>query len=126
MDVRNRIKELKDKIENYNYAYYVLNEPKITDKEFDDLIGQLKELESQHPELITPDSPTQRVGGKQESSFKPVAHSIPMLSLENVYSKEEFKGWWNRLEKNLGKDEKIEVAVEPKMDGVSLSLTYEN
>ncbi|MBI2118236.1 MAG: NAD-dependent DNA ligase LigA [Elusimicrobia bacterium] len=126
MDIQNKIKELKNKIEDYNYAYYVLNEPKITDKEFDDLLNSLKELESQHPELITPDSPTQRVGGMAESSFKPVAHSIPMLSLENVYSKEEFEEWWNRLEKNLGKDEKIEVAVEPKMDGVSLSLTYEN
>lgn len=126
LDVREEIKDLRNKIEHHNYAYYVLNETQITDKEFDDLFKKLKELESKHPELVTPDSPSQRVGGIPASSFKTVAHSLPMLSLENVYSKEEFEEWWNRLEKNLGKDEKIEVAVEPKMDGVSLSLTYEN
>ncbi len=118
------IEKLKSLIEQHNYSYYVLNQPEISDPEFDQLLKKLKELESSHPELITADSPTQRVGGIPAPEFKPRAHSKPMLSLDNVFSFEEFEAWWERTQKNL-KDEKIDLVVEPKMDGVSLALTYE-
>lgn len=117
--------KLRKELERHNYRYYVLNDPEITDKEFDGLLKKLKDLEAQHPDLITPDSPTQRVGGVPSDAFEPHPHSIPMLSLDNVYDPEEFTAWWERLEKNLGA-QKPEVTVEPKMDGVSLALIYEN
>ncbi|MBI4218022.1 MAG: NAD-dependent DNA ligase LigA [Elusimicrobia bacterium] len=116
--------QIRRKIEEHNYSYYVLNQPTITDKEFDDLLKKLQALEKEHPECVTPDSPTQRVGGKAVSSFAPRSHSVPMLSLENVYTEEEFRAWWERAQKNL-ESEPIEAVVEPKMDGVSLALVYE-
>ncbi|MBI1979455.1 MAG: NAD-dependent DNA ligase LigA, partial [Elusimicrobia bacterium] len=108
---RKEAEQIRRKIEEHNYSYYVLNQPTITDKEFDDLLKKLQALEKEHPECVTPDSPTQRVGGKAVSSFAPRSHSVPMLSLENVYTEEEFRAWWERAQKNL-ESEPIEAVVE--------------
>lgn len=124
--IEKEIEKLRKEIDHHNHQYYVLDQPEISDKEFDDLLRRLKNLESEHPELITPDSPTQRVGGKAAAALPPHPHSKPMLSLDNVYTEEEFIEWWNRTSKVLGPDEKMAVVVEPKMDGTSLSLIYEN
>ncbi|OGR85314.1 MAG: hypothetical protein A2901_04540 [Elusimicrobia bacterium RIFCSPLOWO2_01_FULL_54_10] len=118
--------DLRKEIERHEHLYYVLDAPEITDKEYDDLIHRLEALESRHPELVTPDSPTQRVGGKASSAFAQIRHSKPMLSLDNVYSEEEFRQWWARAEKGLGGKTQFEVTLEPKMDGTSLSLVYKN
>lgn len=123
--MRKEIQDLRREIERHEHLYYVLDSPEITDKEFDDLLTRLKELEARHPDLVTPDSPSQRVGGKGSASFKQVRHSQPMLSLDNVYSEDEFLEWWERVEKGLKKTP-FEVTIEPKMDGTSLSLIYEN
>ncbi len=133
MNAKLEIQKLKDELEQHNYRYYVLDDPKVTDAEYDARLKKLKDLETKHPELLTPDSPTQRVGGIPSDAFEPYQHSKPMLSLDNVYSPEEFQEWWDRLQKNLkgGKEDSpadipVEVTVEPKMDGVSLALVYEN
>lgn len=123
--VRREIQGLRREIERHEHLYYVQDSPEITDKEFDDLLRRLKALEARHPEWVTPDSPTQRVGGKVSSAFKQVRHSKPMLSLDNVYNEEEFREWWERAEKGLGGGTSFEVTIEPKMDGTSLSLVYE-
>ncbi|MCB4790865.1 MAG: NAD-dependent DNA ligase LigA [Elusimicrobia bacterium] len=120
-----KIKTLKEKINLNDYQYYVLDQPKISDYEYDQLMKGLKELEYQYPQFITPDSPTQRVSGQASPTFAPVKHIIPMLSLDNTYNEEELKAWYDRVVKSL-KTEKIEFVVELKIDGVSLSLTYEN
>ncbi|OGR87299.1 MAG: hypothetical protein A3A86_08525 [Elusimicrobia bacterium RIFCSPLOWO2_01_FULL_60_11] len=123
--VLREIDELRREIERHEHLYYVSDSPEVTDKEFDDLLQKLKALEARHPGLITPDSPTQRVGGKVSAAFKPVRHSRPMLSLDNVYSEDEFREWWERAAKGLAGKDDFEVAIEPKMDGTSLSLVYE-
>lgn len=120
------IENLRRQINHHNYCYYVLDHPDISDKEFDELLKKLQKIESQYPELVTPDSPTQRVGGQALTTFVPHIHSIPMLSLDNVYSEKEFYEWWVRTEKIIGLGRKFDVVVEPKLDGTSLSLTYEN
>lgn len=125
MTPRQEIEKLRKEIERHNYAYYVLDRPEITDKEFDDLLGRLKKFEGEHPDLVTPDSPTQRVGGKASSTFAPHPHLKPMISLDNVYSEEEFRQWWERLATSL-RSEEVEVLIEPKMDGLSLALVYED
>ncbi len=124
-DPAKQIDELRKEIERHEYLYYVQDSPEITDKEFDDLVKKLQTLEAQHPDLLTPDSPTQRVSGKASSTFSAVKHSRPMLSLDNVYDEEELKAWWERASKGLG-GAKFEVSIEPKMDGTSLALVYEN
>lgn len=123
-EVKKKIEKLREEIRKHEYLYYVLNKPEITDQEFDNLVRELKELESKYPEFITPDSPTQRVGGKVSSDFKPVEHRIPMLSLENCYNESEFKEWYDRIIKNL--NEKTEFLVEGKIDGLSCSLEYKD
>lgn len=122
-EAKRKIEELKRLIQKHNYLYYVENKPEITDAEFDALLAELKELESRYPQFITPDSPTQRVGGIASSDFKPVKHNPPMLSLENCYSEEEFKEWFDRVKKNL-KVEEVELVCEVKIDGVSCSIEY--
>ncbi len=118
------IEKLREKIRKYDYLYYVLNEPEVSDFEYDQLLKKLELLEKNHPELVTPDSPTQRVGGIASSTFNPVKHSAPMLSLDNTYSDEEFKDWYDRVQKAL-KGEFIEFVVELKIDGLSANLVYE-
>src|SRR6184192_4227434 len=119
------IDTLRDEIRRHEYRYYVLDDPQISDAEFDRLMNELKKLESAHPELITPDSPTQRVGGKPREGFVKVAHSAPMLSLDNAYSEEELRDWERRVHELSGRKD-IEYVCELKLDGMSLALRYED
>jgi DNA ligase (NAD+) len=119
------IESLRDEIRQHEYRYYVLDDPEISDAEFDRLMNELKKLESAHPELITTDSPTQRVGGKPREGFVKVAHSVPMLSLDNAYSEEELRSWERRVHELTGRKD-IEYVCELKLDGMSLALRYED
>ncbi|QEK13666.1 NAD-dependent DNA ligase LigA [Crassaminicella thermophila] len=120
---RKKIDQLIDIINEHNYKYYVLDNPEITDYEYDMLMNELISLEKQFPELIRQDSPTQRVGGEPLEAFVQVQHSVPMLSLDNSYNKEDLLDFHNRIRKVI--DGKIEYIVEPKIDGLSVSLKYE-
>jgi DNA ligase (NAD+) len=122
--VRDQVQSLRDRIEYHNYRYYVEDNPEISDLEFDRLMKELQELESRNPELITPDSPTQRVGGKPIEGFRQLFHSVPMLSIENTYNEAEVRDFDTRMRRLL-EGEKPEYIVEQKIDGVSASLTYE-
>ena len=119
------IESLRDKIRHHEYRYYVLDDPEITDAQFDKLMEQLKYLESEHPELVTPDSPTQRVGGKAREGFVKARHSSPMLSLDNTYNVDDLRNWERRVHELSGR-ENIEYVCELKLDGMSLALHYEN
>jgi DNA ligase (NAD+) len=121
---RKEIERLRDSILQHDYRYYVLAQPEISDTEYDRLYKQLVALEKQFPDLIIPDSPTQRVGGMHVGGFKPVRHRVPMLSLDNTYNENEVLEWDDRLEKGLGMTE-FDYVVEPKVDGMSASLIYE-
>jgi DNA ligase (NAD+) len=123
--VADRARELRNQINDYNYRYYVLDDPKVPDAEYDRLFRELQELESEHPDLVTPDSPTQRVGATGETSFEEVEHRVPMLSLENAFSDDELEDFDRRLRKRLETDEAIEYVCEPKLDGLAVSLHYE-
>jgi DNA ligase (NAD+) len=123
-----RIDQLRQQIEEHNRLYYDEAAPSISDAEYDALFRELRELEAAHPELITPDSPTQRVGGKATAGFKQVRHAVPMLSLDNLFAKDGFEAprkWIASVEK-LVPGEKLAWHVEPKIDGVAVSLRYEN
>ena len=124
--VEHRIKKLREDIEQYSYAYHVLDDPVIPDAEYDALFRALQELEKDHPQLVTPDSPTQRVGEKPLEGFPPVAHQMPMLSLGNVFSASELEAFEMRIRDRLGEDREIEYTAEPKIDGLAVSLLYEN
>src|SRR5947209_14054506 len=117
------IEKLRDEIRRHEHLYYVLDAPEIPDAEFDRLMQQLKKLEAAHPELVTPDSPTQRVGGKPREGFIKVEHSRPMLSLDNAYNEQELRDWERRVRELAGTD-KIEYVCELKLDGMSMALTY--
>ncbi len=123
-EAKTRIAELSDIIENHNYNYYILANPTISDYEFDMLMSELIALERQYPELILPDSPTQRVGGGITKEFTTVKHRYPMLSLSNSYNIEEVKDFISRIKKTIEED--VEFVCELKYDGISISLTYEN
>lgn len=122
--IRQQIEDLRDKIRYHDYRYYVLDQPEITDSEYDQLVRQLIELEEQYPEFYSPDSPTQRVGGVPVQAFGTVVHSHPMLSLANAFSKEELLDFDRRVRKMVG--DEVEYVVEFKIDGLSVSLEYEN
>src|SRR3984957_11977366 len=124
-DSEKKIEALREKIRHHEYLYYVLDNPEISDAEFDRLMRQLKDLESAHPSLITPDSPTQRVGGKPREGFVKVRHSTPMLSLDNTYSEEELRDWERRVHELTGRSE-VDYVCELKLDGMSLALVYED
>jgi DNA ligase (NAD+) len=119
-----RAAQLRKLIEEANRRYYEEAAPTISDQEYDALYRELADLEGQHPELQTPDSPTQKVGGKPLEQFTQVTHRTPMLSLDNTYSEEEVGEWFRRLEKHLP-GEQVELIIEPKVDGVAISLLYE-
>src|SRR5206468_4746963 len=121
---RERVEELRRLIDHHNYLYYVDAKPEISDKEFDKLYDELKKLETDNPELITPDSPTQRVGGQPIEGFVTVTHREPMLSIDNTYSADELREFDRRVRKLLG-GESVQYVVELKIDGVAISLTYE-
>ena len=123
--ITKEIESLRDKIRHHEYRYYVLDDPEITDAQFDKLMEQLKLLESEHPELVTPDSPTQRVGGKPREGFVKAPHSSPMLSLDNTYNVEDLRNWERRVHELSGRKD-IEYVCELKLDGMSLALHYEN
>jgi len=123
-DIEKTIEKLRDEIRYHEYRYYVLNDPEISDAKFDELMRQLQELEQQHPELITPDSPTQRVGGKPAEEFAKVRHSAPMLSLDNTYSVDELRDFDRRVRELSGR-ERVAYVAELKLDGLSMALTYE-
>lgn len=116
---------LRQELRHHDYQYYVLAQPEISDLEYDRLLNKLKDLEAAHPELITPDSPTQRIGDQPVSDLKQVEHRLPMMSIDNTYSAEELRAYAARVQK-LVPDEKIEWVVELKIDGVAASVVYEN
>jgi DNA ligase (NAD+) len=120
-----RIQELRKLLHYHNYRYYVLDDPEISDAQYDRLLRELEDLETRHPELITPDSPTQRVGAQPISRFKTVAHSIPMLSLENGFNFEEVLEFDRRIKRFLKNEQEIDYTAEPKMDGLAIELIYE-
>ncbi len=124
-DILARAKELREQIHYHNYRYYVLDDPVISDAEFDRLMQELQKLEAQYPSLVTPDSPTQRVGAAPLDKFETVPHRIPMLSLENAFSEAEARDFEDRLKRFLRTTETFEYVVEPKMDGVAVELVYE-
>src|SRR5262244_3288902 len=123
-DIERELDDLREEIRRHEHLYYVLDAPELPDAEFDRLMQELKRLEAAHPELITPDSPTQRVGGKPREGFVKVEHSRPMLSLDNAFGEDELRNWDRRARELAGSD-KIEYVCEFKMDGMSLALTYE-
>ena len=125
--IKKEIEQLRKKLRYNNYRYYVLNQPEISDYEFDRLMKKLQDLEGQYPELQDPNSPTQRVGGKPVKEFDNVTHDPPMLSLDNTYDQEELEEFEQRVFRNLeNKVDKIEWVIEQKIDGVAVSLEYEN
>ena len=120
-----RMEHLREEIRRHDRLYYEEAAPVISDREYDRLYKELVDLETHFPDLVTPDSPTQRVGGKPLKAFEQVPHLVPMLSLDNTYSEEEVKNFYARIQRLLP-DEKIPVVIEPKVDGVAVSLIYEN
>jgi DNA ligase (NAD+) len=124
-EAQTRHHELADEIRRHDHAYYVLAQPTITDQDYDRLYHQLIDIESQFPELVSPDSPTQRVGGEPAKEFKPVRHLKPMTSLDNTYSQEDLREFVHRVQRLLP-DETLDWVVEPKVDGLAINLRYEN
>ena len=121
--VTTRVDALRRDIDYHNYRYYVLDDPQIPDAEYDRLLRELQSLEQEYPELITADSPTQRVGAKPVEAFGEVRHEIPMLSLDNAFSEEEVLDFDRRVCQRLEAD-RVDYAVEPKLDGLAISLVY--
>ncbi len=127
---KKRAEELRELIAYHDRRYYVLDDPEISDPEYDDLLRELREIEEAHPNLLTPDSPTQRVGGEPLEKFNRVEHAEPMLSLANARNEDELRAWAKRVERNLERldieGSEIRYVTEPKVDGLAISLTYEN
>ncbi len=118
-----RVEELRDEISHHDYRYFVLDSPEISDAEYDDLMLELRTLEASFPEIVTPDSPTQRVGGAPLEGFGQVRHGVPMLSLGNAFGEEEMRAFDRRVRNAVG--EPGAYVVEPKIDGLSIALVYE-
>lgn len=133
-DVRQEVQALREQIHEHNYRYYVLDDPTVPDAEYDRLMNRLRELEASHPELVTPDSPTQRVGSRPQATFAEVRHEVPMLSLDNAFTEDELRDFDRRVRERLGDllpggdlfGAEIEYSCEPKLDGIAISLLYEN
>ncbi len=124
-EIEKKIEALREKIRHHEHLYYVLDSPEISDADFDKLMQELQRLEAEHPTLITPDSPTQRVGGKPREGFVKVRHSAPMLSLDNTYNEEELRAWERRVHELSGRKD-VDYVCELKLDGMSLSLGYDD
>ncbi|TAL59233.1 MAG: NAD-dependent DNA ligase LigA, partial [Legionella sp.] len=125
-EIKEQISELRDKINNYDHHYYVLDEPLVPDVEYDRCFRRLQELEHAHPDLLSADSPTQRVSGAPADAFMPVAHRQAMLSLANVFSTEELQAFIKRATDKLDEpNQQLIFACEPKLDGLAVNLTYE-
>jgi DNA ligase (NAD+) len=125
-DDARRAAELREQITGHDYRYYVLNEPAVPDAEYDRLMTELKAIEARHPELVTPDSPTQRVSGAASPEFAEVRHAIPMLSLANGFSDEDLADFDRKVRERLGSAGPIDYAAEPKLDGLAISVTFRN
>lgn len=123
-EAQEKIAELREEVRQHDYRYYVLTEPTISDREYDRLFDEVGEIEAEFPDLITPDSPTQRVGGEPLPGFEQVLHAVPMLSIDNTYSEAELREFDQRVAKGLG-GEGYEYVIDPKIDGVAISLRYE-
>ncbi len=123
--LRQRVARLRAEIDRHNYRYHVLDDPEIPDSEYDRMMVELRELETEHPALIVPESPTQRVGGAPVAAFAQVRHRTPMLSLDNAFTREEVVAFDRRVRERLETDKAIEYACEPKLDGLAVSLTYD-
>ncbi|MCF7908777.1 MAG: NAD-dependent DNA ligase LigA [Candidatus Omnitrophica bacterium] len=123
--IKSRIKQLRQLIREADHRYYLLSDPEISDKEYDQLLTELKNLEDQYPQLVTKNSPTQRVSSDLVENFPTVKHKVKMLSLDNTYSIEELKGWESKIKRILKREVDLGYLVEPKIDGVSCSLVYE-
>src|SRR5207249_11160079 len=124
-DVAVQIEQLRDALRHHEHLYYVLDNPEITDAEYDAMMRQLQDLEAKHPELVTPDSPSQRVGGKPREGFVKVPHTSPMLSLDNALNEDELREFDRRVRELLG-SAKYEYVAELKMDGLSMAVHYDN
>lgn len=124
MNIEKKINDLREELRNHNYRYYVLDDPSISDYEFDQKLKELQQLEKEHPEFYDPNSPTLRVGGEVTKQFQTVRHTYPMFSLDNSYSKEDLMDWEKRIERLIGS--KVAFTCELKYDGASISLTYEH
>ena len=128
-DVKKRAEQLRNEIRRHDYLYYVLNQPEISDRQYDKLFAELKALEQANPQLITPDSPTQRVSGQPLEGFTTVRHAVPMLSMDNTYNADELRAFDERVRKQLGssslRDKDYDYVVELKIDGLAISLRYE-
>lgn len=125
-DPAQRAAELRRSIEYHNYRYHVLDDPELPDAEFDRLLVELRQLEAQHPELVTADSPTQRVGGAPSDEFQEVRHRVPMLSIDNAFNREDVIAFDRRLRERLGSDASLDYSAEPKLDGLAISVTWEH
>ncbi len=123
--IRKRVEKLREEVEYHNYRYYILDQPEISDAQYDRLMKELERLEEQHPELRSPNSPTQRVGAHPLEEFEIVRHTIPMLSLANAFDESEARDFDKRVKKFLGTSEDIEYVAEPKFDGLAVELVYE-
>src|SRR3954466_13636014 len=124
--IEKRLAKLRDQLNRANHLYYIEARPEISDREYDKLMQELIDLEKEHPDLLTPDSPTQRVGGDVQTELKPVRHAVPMMSIDNTYSEDEVRAFHERVRKALGGNEEPAYVLEPKIDGTSISLRYEN
>src|SRR3990167_8129012 len=124
-EIKKELVRLRQEIEKHNYQYYVLDDPLISDAEYDHLFRRLLDLEKQHPELASPDSPTQRVGAPPLEKFATVRHTLPMLSLNNANNQEEIEEFEERIRRFLKNSDSIEYVVEPKIDGVAVELVYD-
>ncbi len=125
-EARRQISEIRDEINHHNYRYYVLDDPQVTDQHYDQLMRSLQALEAEYPGLITQDSPTQRVGAAASQKFATVEHKVAMLSLDNAFNREEMDTFQQRLQDMLELEHDLEFCVEPKLDGLAVSLIYEN
>src|SRR5512139_1389565 len=119
-----RISELREQIRRHDFRYYVLDDPEISDARYDALMAELRALEEAHPGLVTPDSPTQRVGGAPSGAFGEVVHAAPMLSLDNAFTEQDVVDFDRRVRERLDV-ESVEYSAEPKIDGLAISLRYE-
>lgn len=124
--IAREVEKLRQQLEEHNYRYYVLDDPIISDAEYDRLFQHLKQLETQHPSLITPDSPTQRVGAAPLKEFAEVQHDVPMLSLDNAFTDADITAFDQRIHDRLGSSKKIEYCCEPKLDGLAMNIRYKN
>ena len=120
-EAKRRVEELRDLIDFHNYRYHVLDDPEVSDAEYDELMRELRALEEEFPEFITPDSPTQRVGGAPTELFAPARHRVPMLSLDNAFSWEELSAWGKRVERAVGRQ--AEFVCELKIDGLAVVVS---